>query len=209
MHNYADLIERMITEDSYTQENPEINELNVFSVSTLAYSWEEQVKKKFSSPKYDIKTNLTMFRGKAIHEWIQSRFRLSGWIPEYKIIKELPLSEPKEINGVSYDRIKIIGHADLYDPNGKTVIEIKTTETAHTIMPYHLLQVAFYAHELNAQGVIILINSNKVIQRNLTSTEIENGYNEIIKRANLAWKQILTNIALWSWNETVTKNAIW
>jgi len=197
MNNYADLIEKMITEDSYAQENPEINELNVFSVSTLAYDYMEQVKKKFSSPKYDIKTNLTMFRGKAIHEWIQSRFRLSGWIPEYKIIKELPLSEPKEINGITYDRIKIIGHADLYDPNGKTVIEIKTTETAHTIMPYHLLQVAFYAHELNAQGVIILINSNKVIQRNLTYHEIDNGHAEIVKRAYQAWNQILINNQWW------------
>jgi len=197
MNNYADLIEKMITEDSYAQENPEINELNVFSVSTLAYDYMEQVKKKFSSPKHDTKTNLTMFRGKAIHEWIQSRFRLSGWIPEYKIIKELPLSEPKEINGITYDRIKIIGHADLYDPNGKTVIEIKTTETAHTIMPYHLLQVAFYAHELNAQGVIILINSNKVIQRNLTYHEIDNGHAEIVKRAYQAWNQILINNQWW------------
>jgi len=197
MHNYADLIEKMITADVYAQENPEINELNVFSVSTLAYSWEEQVKKKFSSPKYDVKTNLVMFRGKAIHEWIQSRFRLSGWIPEYKITKELPLSEPQQINGNTYDRIKIIGHADLYDPNGKTVIEIKTTETAHTIMPYHLLQVAFYAHELNAQGVIILINSNKVIQRNLTFHEIDHGHAEIIKRAYQAWNQILINNQWW------------
>jgi len=197
MHNYAELIERMITEDSYAQENPEINELNVFSVSTLAYSWEEQVKKKFTSPKYDIKTNLVMFRGKAIHEWIQSRFRLSGWIPEYKIIKELPLSEPQQINGNTYDRIKIIGHADLYDPNGKTVIEIKTTETAHTIMPYHLLQVAFYAHELNAAGIIILINSNKVIQRNLTYHEIDSGHAEIVKRAYQAWNQILINNQWW------------
>ena len=197
MHNYANLIEKMITEDSYAQENPEINELNVFSVSTLAYAWEEQVKKKFSSPKYDVKTNLVMFRGKAIHEWIQSRFRLSGWIPEYKIVKELPLSEPKEINGNTYDHIKIIGHADLYDPNGKTVIEIKTTETAHTIMPYHLLQVAFYAHELNASGIIILINSNKVIQRNLTFHEIDNGHAEIVKRAYQAWNQILINMQWW------------
>ena len=197
MHNYADLIEKMITADVYAQENPEINELNVFSVSTLAYSWEEQVKKKFSSPKYDVKTNLVMFRGKAIHEWIQSRFRLSGWIPEYKIVKELPLSEPQQINGNTYDRIKIIGHADLYDPNGKTVIEIKTTETAHTIMPYHLLQVAFYAHELKASGVIILINSNKVIQRNLTFHEIDSGHAEIIKRAYQAWNQILINNQWW------------
>ena len=197
MHNYADLIEKMITADTYAQENPEINELNVFSVSTLAYSWEEQVKKKFSSPKYNIKTNLTMFHGKAIHEWIQSRFRLSGWIPEYKIVKELPLSEPQQINGNTYDRIKIIGHADLYDPNGKTVIEIKTTETAHTIMPYHLLQAAFYAHELNASGVIILINSNKVIQRNLTFHEIDSGHAEIIKRAYQAWNQILINNQWW------------
>jgi len=197
MNNYAELIERMITADNYAQENPEINELNVFSVSTLAYSWEEQVKKKFTSPKYDIKTNLVMFRGKAIHEWIQSRFRLSGWIPEYKIIKELPLSEPHQINGNTYDHIKIIGHADLYDPNGKTVIEIKTTETAHVIMPYHLLQVAFYAHELNASGVIILINSNKVIQRNLTFHEIDNGHAEIVKRAYQAWNQILINNQWW------------
>ena len=197
MHNYADLIEKMITADTYAQENPEINELNVFSVSTLAYSWEEQVKKKFSSPKYDVKTNLVMFRGKAIHEWIQSRFRLSGWIPEYKIVKELPLSEPQQINGNTYDHIKIIGHADLYDPNGKTVIEIKTTETAHNIMPYHLLQVAFYAHELNASGIIILINSNKVIQRNLTFHEIDSGHAEIIKRAYQAWNQILINNQWW------------
>ena len=208
MHNYAEIIEKMITEDVYTQENPEINELNVFSVSTLAYAMEEQVKKKFSQPKYDVKTNLVMFRGKAIHEWIQTRFRMSGWIPEYKLEKTLPI-EPITLNEKEYNHIKIIGHADLYNPTDNVVIEIKTTETAHSIMPYHLLQAAFYAHELNAQGVIILINSHKVIQRNLTSTEIENGYNEIIKRANLAWKQILTNIALWSWNETVIKNAIW
>ena len=208
MHNYAEIIEKMITEDVYTQENPEINELNVFSVSTLAYSWEEQVKKKFSSQKYDVKTNLAMFRGKAIHEWIQSRFRMSGWIPEYKLEKTL-LIETITLNEKEYNHIKIIGHADLYNPTDNVVIEIKTTETAHSIMPYHLLQTAFYAHELNASGVIILINSHKVIQRNLTSTEIENGHAEIIKRANLAWKQILTNIALWSWNETVIKNAIW
>jgi len=208
MHNYADLIEKMITADTYAQENPEINELNVFSVSTLAYSWEEQVKKKFSKEKYDTKTNLVMFRGKAIHEWIQSRFRLSGWIPEYKLEKTLPI-QPITLKEKEYDHIKLIGHADLFNPNEKTVIEIKTTETAHTIMPYHLLQVAFYAHELNATGVIILINSNKVIQRNLTANEIENGYNEIIRRANLAWNQILINMSLWMWNQTVTNNALW
>jgi hypothetical protein len=199
MENYAEQIEKLITTDSYAQENPEINELNVFSVSTLAYSWEEQVKKKFSPQKYDVKTNLTMFRGKAIHEWIQSRFRLSGWIPEYKIEKIIPIY-PVVLKDREYNHIKIIGHADLYNPNNKTVIEIKTTETAHMILPYHILQTAFYAYELNAAGVIILINSNKVIQRNLTATEIENGYNEIIRRANSAWNQIQINIAQW-WNQ--------
>ena len=64
-------------------------------------------------------------------------------------------------------------------------------------MPYHLLQVAFYAHELNAQGVIILINSNKVIQRNLTFHEIDHGHAEIIKRAYQAWNQILINNQWW------------
>jgi len=199
MYNYADLIEKMITEDTYAQENPEINKLNVFSVSTLAYSWEEQVKKKFAQEKYDTKTNLVMFRGKAIHEWIQNRFRLSGWIPEYKIEKTIPLPSPSVMRDNTYDYIKIIGHADLYNPNEHVVIEIKTTESAHMILPYHILQTAFYAYKLNAKGIIILINSNKIIQKDLTYSETENGYYEIIRRANLAWNQITTNANQW-WN---------
>ena len=193
------MIEEMITDNTYEKENPEINDLNVFSVSTLAFDWLEQVKKKFDHRRvfYPTEADMTMFYGKAAHEWIQARFVRKGWIAEKKIVNELR-TEPITINGKTYDTIKIIGHVDLFDPINKVVIEIKTTSTRHEIMPYHIIQAGYYAYELSSTAFVVLLNHSRVIVQELNDLDIVNAKVEIEKRANLAWKQILTNLRLWS-----------
>lgn len=157
--------------------DPFLNNLNVYSVSTLAYSVKKAIEYKLiGNSKHDFEFNLLM--GKAIHKWIQEQF--PEFSHEYKIINKYTNDRNEEI--------VIVGYIDMVDFVNNVVYEIKTSYFSDKVEDYMKLQVAYYAKSLSLmlnrqfKAVILKIN-HKPTSYELSSSEIERGYNEIVRRA--------------------------
>jgi len=188
--NIEDRILKYIAEDEYARRNPEINEPNVFSVSTLSWDWHDQVRYKCMKGNH-IKndTNFDMFRGKAIHEYLQRRFVADGWVAEMK------LSEYLDGIFVGDKHVRIIGHVDLYDPVMGILIELKSSQWSDKISQSYITQAGAYAVMLmNARfrvnAVHVVKINSKLTRYTLTPDDITNAYAAIVERARLAADEI-------------------
>jgi len=188
--NVEDIIMKYITADEYARENPEINDINVFSVSTLSWDWHDQVRYKCAKGNHIKKdVNFDMFRGKAIHEFLQRRFVADGWIAEMKLSEYL--------DGIFVDgkRVRLIGHVDLYDAVSGVVIELKSSMWSDKISESYITQAGTYAVMLRNSRFhvdtvhVIKINS-RVSRYTLTESDIIESYATIVKRAALAADEI-------------------
>ncbi len=187
----ARVIEDMITHDDYREKNPEIDKLNVFSISTLAYDYMAQYRKKTGQEKSH-PTNFDMFHGKAIHEYLQKRFMDFGYLSEVKLVHVLPFDW--EIDALKNENITLIGHVDLYSPADETLIELKSSLWSDKISEYMIRQAATYAYIMRGEGYdvsyvyVVKVNS-KISIYQLTEDDILKYYNEIEERAyNVAEK---------------------
>lgn len=140
----------------YEKNNPEIKELNVFSVSSLAYSEEKQFDWKMNNAieadillnvdekdLKEINVNFFMLLGRAVHELIQSRLS-SDFQKEKKITLELPYNW----KNANFHSIKIIGHIDAINFTTGELLELKTSIGNKEIADYHIEQCGFYARYL-------------------------------------------------------------
>ena len=175
-----------IAADEYAAANPEINESNVFSVSTLAWDWKRQVEYKCKAGNHArAEVNYDMFRGKAIHEYLQRRFEREGWIAEFKLSKYL--DDVK----VGDKRVMIIGHVDLYHPDTGVIVELKSSQWSDKISESYVIQAGTYAYILHEMGLrvtnvhVIKINS-KLTRYTLSDSDVTRAYHEIVTRAALA-----------------------
>ena len=168
----------------------------MFSVSTLAWDWRRQAEYKCRGGNHvRNEVNFDMFRGKAIHEYLQRRFERKGWIAEMKLSKYLDDIE------VSGRRVMIIGHVDLYEPERGIIVELKSSQWSDKIIDSHIVQAGAYAAMMREMTLkvsdvhVIKINS-KVIRYTLSEDDIIRGYRTIIERARMAAHEI--NICLGS-----------
>ena len=204
------LVTNFIMADSYRNENPEIDATNVFSISTLAYDPDAQVKWKFEKNKAPM--NKDMFYGKAVHEFLQSRFQKMGYVSEMKLHYVIPFDWGID----KLQNIVLIGHVDLWHPFDGTLIEIKSSLWSDKITDYMVRQVGTYAGILKqmnkpvSQVFVLKINS-KINIHLLTDEEISNSLTEIENRAISVANHLKTLIQLGqlepiSESEAVMKN---
>lgn len=131
--------------DEYRAQNPEIDELNVFSSSTLARSADEQFwwkTRRADAQKHEL--NFFMQIGKAEHEFIQRRLPPT-FTPEYKFVLVIPYvwrsGGLKDIN--------VLAHIDAIDFTNKELIDLKTTWSKQDFSETYVRQVGFYKHWCN------------------------------------------------------------
>ncbi len=188
------LVLEMITHDEYREKNPEIDRANVFSISTLAYDAAKQFEKKMK-PMESQPTNYDMFHGKAVHEYLQWRFRKLGFIDEVKLQYVLPFDWGIE----ELQNIILIGHVDLWDPVTGVLIEIKSSLWSDRISDYMIRQAAAYAYILralqkNVTHVYIVKVNTRVTVYELSDDEITRYWNEIEERAYNVAKRLRNEI---------------
>jgi hypothetical protein len=182
-----DLIFQAVTDSQYEKENPEIKDRYVYSASTLAYSAQKQLDFKLNgNPSLKIEANMRMMKGKAIHEFIQSRkcFESPDWISEFKLE-----------NDYQYDSViqfTIIGHIDIYNYSEKSVIELKTTShNTPYLTKYYVNQAGYYAYCLYSDAYVVVFSEKSFQVYKLTPQEIFDGYERVVNNAKWVTKRLM------------------
>lgn len=138
----ARTIFKALFSSDYVLANPEINEVNVFSVSTLARSAGDQLYWKQNRQVAEKReVNFFMQIGNAEHEYLQKRLPPT-FTAEYKISYRIPFAwrnAPK-------DDVVVIGHIDAIDFTNKELHDYKTTWSSKDFMGTYKTQVGFYLH---------------------------------------------------------------
>ncbi len=125
----------------YRRANPEIDEFNTFSCSTLAYDIDKQVIWKTQVMEAEFaEVNFFMLVGRAVHEYLQHRLPKT-YATEQKLILEIP----HKWVYAPFKSIKILGHIDAVDYMDKRMLEFKTTWSAKDATATYMRQEGFYA----------------------------------------------------------------
>lgn len=186
--DYYDLVYGILSNrgEEYAKSYPEINDKNVFSISSLAWSSAKQIYWKVANSKglESKQLSLAMTRGRAIHEFIQHR--LKGFVCEYPVT-------------YSTMKYKLIGHADAIDFKDKMILEFKTTtqEKGERWNPW-IIQIGAYCKLLQLEtgfpfnGMIFCVNegSKKLVKYEISSTEINSSWKIILERAEECYRKI-------------------
>jgi hypothetical protein len=181
-----DLIYNAVTDSQYEKENPEIRDRYVYSASTLAYSAQKQLDFKLNgNPSLKIEANMKMMKGKAIHEFIQSRKCFNEqWIKEYKL--------ENKYNYGSIEQFTIIGHIDIYNPLEKLVIELKTTShKTPYLTKYYVNQAGYYAYCLYADAYVVVFSEKSFQVYKLSQDEIIEGHGKVFNNAVWVTKRLM------------------
>jgi hypothetical protein len=151
--------EEMANDNVYEKAYPRINQVNVFSASTLAYDVQKQVDWKVKVRKGGSSMNAAMFQGKCIHEFYQKRLRerFSDTICE----REVEITYPFAWQNYPFTSFTVLGHVDAIIPHLGLVIEIKSSDWSSEIKDFMRRQLGFYLVALldpYARGLIVKIN---------------------------------------------------
>jgi hypothetical protein len=187
------LFKGWINDNEYAKMYPEINQRNVFSISTLSNSVWKQVYWKEHPEKRDQKTtyNEPMWEGKTAHEYFQRRLVKEGWQIEYPFRVEIPFQWKTQ----PYSVVVLIGHADAYlPPNYEdrmlgSLVEIKRSRKNPFIYGNHILQAGVYSYLLAPSAgkeypetFVVKVNT-MVRARKLDAYEITAAWGVMQKRA--------------------------
>jgi len=198
---------------SYEAMYPIINELYVFSISSVAYKTDKQVDWKMGRkdgayilPKpegAEEVINTTMFDGRAIHEFIQKRFveKSEHWRTEI----EVRLHIPYNWKNIDSREILLIGHCDLINVVSGEIMELKSSHRSDSITHYHELQAGTYSRIITDKirkilnkpdfpllniCVIKIGGDAGVRTKALTEEEINNAYSDMVQRCERCAKKL-------------------
>lgn len=189
------LIYDMVKSDHhYYKMYPDARELNVFSVSRLAWNWKDVVDMKLHPNKRG-EWNGKMLVGKLLGKQIQDEFvrQDERWFTEQPEVRyNIPYRWKCRplLRGIT-----LIGHPDLVHHERRIVAELKTSPYSDVIHPYAIQQNALYwAYLLRTTGKdyaakVLKVSwpPNEVI---MTRKQKEEGAQEIVRRAYLAAKEL-------------------
>ena len=175
-------IEKLITDAldgrQYNQMYPAANSLNVLSISRLAWSVEETIQWKMGTlPPFELTFDVVI--GKATGEYVQNQLEDKGWIAEKQVEICLPYEwKDKKLNGII-----LMGHIDLYQPENRTVIELKTSRKSSNIGSYAVRQCAMYAYAMQAEHAFVVKINDRLNIYELTKGDIEICVRNMTQRA--------------------------
>lgn len=172
--------------EEYEKLHPEISDYDTYSISTLSHDIQKQIFWKKNPSYKNLETNLVMTKGRAWNEFIQRRLR-NTWITEY----------PVQYVG---EKFKLTGHLDAVDFKNSDVLEIKTTRRKFYPRNEYLLQCGAYCKLMELEqhrqfnGTVLVIT--EFFGRfwiELEREQIEQSFEEILKRANQVWSELHKN----------------
>jgi len=159
--------------------------LNRLSIGSLSYSVEKEVKRKLGLIEETLKDKITMFRGTALHNHIQSLVKDKGYIAEYRM--QYTISHKWKYLG--YDTIVLVGVIDLMHNDRKEIIELKSSTSSDRIEDYHKMQLASYMkmmqllHGERYRGYVIKFGGSDIISEEVSWDMAENYWNQLLQRA--------------------------
>jgi len=194
---------------SYEEMYPIINELNVFSISSLAYHIQKQIDWKMGKKEHDTirggkKTiNTKMFKGRAIHEFIQKRFidRSKHWNREV----EVRIHIPYPWKNIEKNEIIILGHVDLINYVSREIMELKSSDHSSEVTHYHVLQAGTYCKIITDKireykkdptypafriFVVKIGGEEGYNMKLLSEKDVEEAYMDVVNRALLCAKKL-------------------
>jgi hypothetical protein len=126
-----------------------------------------------------------MWEGKTAHEYFQRRLVREGWIVEFPFRVEIAY----EWKTQPYKTVILIGHADAYNANLNTLVEIKRSRKNPFIYGNHILQAGVYSYLLAPsvgkeypETFVVKVNTT-VRTRKLDAYEITASWGVMRKRA--------------------------
>ena len=200
MTDYYSLIHGILSNkgETYLERYPEAEIRNNFKISALAWSsakeifWDSINKKDMQVESL----RLSMFRGRAIHEYIQRRLKKDKFIDEYSLRYQTDDYIPNE-KGYA-----LIGHVDAVNFQNRVILEFKTTNSEKgERWKQWTVQAGGYSHLLYLEtgfkfkAIIFCINEalNNLTQKELTIDDVTNSWKVILDRADESYKRKFLN----------------
>lgn len=165
----------------YTKKIP----LNRLSISGLAFSAEQEVKRKLGEKQETLKDKLNMFRGTALHNYVQSLVKDQGYTAEYRMYHSIP----HRWHYMGFDRIDFAGVIDLLHDNLKEAIELKSSTSSDRIEEYHKIQLASYLKMLEEKtgkkytGIVVKFGGSEVAAEEIPEEDVQRYWDIIVGRA--------------------------
>jgi hypothetical protein len=182
--------------EQYGQIHPIINNSNVFSISRLSSTDNigELVNEKLrlmSFQNSEQRLSIALSRGKAVHEFLQSRLN-SNWQVEKEIIYK-----PIDRNYI------LMGHVDAISFTFRVIYDFKNTgQKPHTYWYEHLLnsgriQLGTYMKilqlqlDINVTGYLCIISDEGLTVYEVETSDVDESYQIILNRADALYAELV------------------
>jgi hypothetical protein len=182
--------------EQYGQIHPKINDGNVFSISRLSSTSDinELLNEKLRLMNFansEQRLSVALSRGKAIHEFLQSRL-----VPYWQVEKEI-IYKPLERNYI------LMGHIDAISITLRTIYDFKNTgQKPHTYWYNHLLnsgqiQLGTYMKILQLQldiwvtGYLCIISDEGLSMFEIETSDANEAYQTILNRADSLYAELV------------------
>lgn len=165
----------------YTRKIP----LNRLSISGLAFSAEQEVKRKLGEKQETLRDKLNMFRGTALHNYVQNLVKNEGYISEYRLYYSIP----HRWHYMGFDRIDFVGVIDLLHEDLSEAIELKSSTSSDKIEEYHKIQLASYIRMLQEKtgkkyrGVVVKFGGTEIAAEEIPEDDVTRYWDIIVRRA--------------------------
>lgn len=194
MNQLEETVRGMIMQPDYALYTSGIDKLNRFSISTLAWSPEQQIdwKTKPVSATPQKRLNMQMFHGKTVHEFLERRFCEQDYQWNAEIF--VTYSIPYEWKNYPFKEIVISGKIDLANDDKKEIIEIKWGANT-SIPPHAIMQAGCYKALVELEMKVkykcwILKLNDHIKTYQITDEEAAQAFKDIVERAKWVASQI-------------------
>lgn len=166
--------------------------LNRFSVGSLSFDPEKEIQRKLGLIEETPKDRLNMFRGTALHNYIQEKVKKMGFEPEHRLY----YSFPHQWEYMGFKDITLVGVIDLISPEKNLMVELKSSTSSDRIEEYHKIQLASYMkmyyekHGVKYSGAVVKFGNSEIASEIVTWEEVDRYWNELIRRSIYCAKEL-------------------
>ena len=159
--------------------------LNRLSIGGLAYSVEQEIKRKLGEKEETLKDKLNMFRGTALHNHVQYLVKNQGYVSEYRIYYSIP----HRWHYMGFESINLVGVIDLLHEAKREIIELKSSTSSDRIEDYHKIQLASYMKMLQEKtgheysGIVVKFGGTAIAAEEVTGGDVPDYWATVVRRA--------------------------
>ena len=159
--------------------------LNRFSIGSLSFDVEKEIQRKMGLVEETTKDRLNMFRGTALHNYIQELVRKHGFEAEHRLYMTIPF----QWEYMGFSDITLVGVIDLIHVGKKVMIELKSSTSSDRIEDYHRMQLASYMKMYQEKkgerfrGTVVKFGNSDIKAEDVPWDDVERYWDEIIRRS--------------------------